>query len=51
MRPTAERDGDRVTVRSWVVSQHRLIRRILTVQPTDQALVEDAVVAEGLPIR
>jgi len=51
MRPTAERDGDRVTVRSWVVSQHRLIRRILTVQPTGHVLVEDAVIAEDLPIR
>lgn len=50
MRATAERDGDRLLVRSWVMSQKRLICRWLTLQPNGRVTVKDAVIAENLPI-
>ncbi len=47
----ATREGDRVIVRSWVMSRRRLIHRLITVQPDGHYLREDAVIAENLPIR
>ncbi len=50
LRPTADRDGDCVVVKSWVMSKKRLICRVLTIQPSGHVIVEDAVIAENLPL-
>lgn len=47
---TATRDGDRVMVRSWLMSKRRLICRMHTVQPNGHVIVEDAVIAENFPV-
>jgi hypothetical protein len=47
--PTAERAADDIVVRLWIVSQQRLICRIVTVRETG-TLREDAVIVENLPV-
>jgi hypothetical protein len=49
--PTAERADDHIVVRLWVVSKKRLICRIVTVRKTGHVLLEDAVIAEDLPVQ
>ncbi len=45
-----ERVGEHVRVRFWVTSEHRLICRVITVQPDGRYLREDTVTADYLPI-
>jgi len=46
----AEKLADRVVVTRWVVSQRRLICRVLSVFPNGEVRREDAVIGENLPI-
>lgn len=44
-----EQLADRTLVHRWVVADHKLIRRVLTVWPTGEVQREDAVVVEAIP--
>ena len=46
----AEKLADRVVITCWVVSQRRLICRVLSVFPNGEVRREDAVIGENLPI-
>lgn len=41
--------GDRFVIRSWMIADHKLICRVLTVSPIGEVDREDAVIAERLP--
>jgi hypothetical protein len=49
--PEAEHVGDHIVVRKWVTSEKRLICRVITIERSGAFTIEDAVIAENLPIR
>ncbi len=41
--------ADRTVVHRWVIVDHALLRRVLTVRPTGEVQREEAVIADGMP--